>query len=264
VLLNTLFFIIDGLLLALLYIQHPTLSLWWLAPLCLGLYLTIGIAYILLLVTVGLLLPKKTPSHKVYTVYRAFIVHTLRWVLLLLGVRYTVSGTDRLPTDRPFLLISNHRCAFDPLITLAAFNKWSITFIAKPGVFNIPAIGAIMRRVCFLPIDRENARNAVTTIKQAAGYIADKPGISVGIYPEGTRSKDGTLLPFHAGSFKIATIAQCPVAVASIRMEKGRFGLPRRMELRILDVMDAAYVSENNTATLASRAETSIRADLGQ
>lgn len=262
-LLNTLFFIIDGLLLALLYIHNPTLSLWWLAPLCLGLYLAIGIAYILLLVTAGLLLPKKTPSHKVYAVYRAFIVHTLRWVLLLLGVRYTVSGTDRLP-HRPFLLISNHRCAFDPLMTLAAFNKWSIAFIAKPGVFNIPAIGTIMRRVCFLPIDRENARNAVTTIKQAAEYIADKPGISVGIYPEGTRSKDGTLLPFHAGSFKIATIARCPVAVASIRMEKGRLGLPRRMELRILDVMDATYVSENNTAALSARAEAAIRADLEQ
>ena len=81
----------------------------------------------------------------------------------------------------------------------------------------------------------------------------------MGIYPEGTRSKSGALLPFHAGSFKIAALAKCPVAVASIRYEKRP--LSKRVDLHIVDVMDADYVTDHNTAAMAERAVAAITAE---
>ena len=239
-------------------------SLWWILPLWAALYLAVGVTYILLLLLAGVLLPLDTPTKATYRVYQWFIYRTLRWVLGILNIRYTVTGLDKLPTDRPFLWVCNHRGAFDPLVTLAALKNWSIAFIAKPGVFKIPVIGAIMRRICFLPINRESARAAVTTIKQAASLISEKPGISVGIYPEGTRSKSGVLLPFHAGSFKIAALADCPVAVAALQMEKGLLGLPRRVDIAVVDVMDESFVRENKTDALANRAREAIREHIGQ
>ncbi len=239
-------------------------SPWWIVPLWVALYLAVGVTYIVLLLLIGTLLPLRTPSKATYRVYQWFIYHSLQWVLGTLGIRYTVTGLDKLPTDRPFLWVCNHRGAFDPLVTLAALSRWCIAFISKPGVFKIPVIGAVMRRVCFLPINRESARAAVTTIKRAAALISDRPGISVGIYPEGTRSKDGTLLPFHAGSFKIAAMADCPVVVAALQMEKGRLGLPRRVTIAVVDVMEESFVKENKTDVLANRAREAIREHIGQ
>ena len=120
-------------------------SLWWILPLWAALYLAVGVTYILLLLLAGVLLPLDTPTKATYRVYQWFIYRTLRWVLGILHIRYTVTGLDKLPTDRPFLWVCNHRGAFDPLVTLAALKNWSIAFIAKPGVFKIPVIGAIMR-----------------------------------------------------------------------------------------------------------------------
>lgn len=260
--LTLLFAGLGGIAMTLLYAYSPELSNWWRLPLWIGFYVAFALLFLILAFSFFLLLPKKNPSPRIKHISHRLIKLILRWVLLLLGVRITVTGTEKLP-DRPYLWVSNHLSAFDPLCTAAALNQEDIVFVAKPSIFKIPVIGAAMTRLCFLPIDRENARNAVTTIKRAAELIRDV-GLAVAIYPEGTRSKTGALLPFHAGSFKIAAMAKCPVAVASIRMKKGWLKLPSRVEIRVLDVMDADYVTANNTATLAARAEQTVREDLGQ
>lgn len=259
----TVFAVISAALTGVVYLTAAP-SPWWILPLWAALYLAVGVTYILLLLLAGVLLPLDTPTKATYRVYQWFIHHTLQWVLSILGVCYTVTGLDKLPTDRPFLWVCNHRHALDPVVTLAALSQWSVAFIAKPGAFKIPVIGAIMRRVCFLPINRESARAAVTTIKQAAALISQKPGISVGIYPEGTRSRNGVLLPFHAGSFKIAAMAHCPVVVAALQMEKGLLGLPRQVKLSVVDVMEETFVQEHKTDVLAERAREAIRIHIGQ
>ena len=134
--------------------------------------------------------------------------------------------------------------------------------VCKPEILRVPILGPAMLRAGFFPIDRENPRNAVTAIKHAAQVITEQKRC-VGIYPEGTRTKnEGEMLPFHAGSFKIAKMADCPIVVASVRV-KPRGLFPSAVELRVLDVMDETYVKDNNTATLAQRAEETIKADLG-
>ena len=253
-----LFAALSGLGSVLITVLCPALSLWWCLPLWLGLYVALGIIYILTLIVTLLLSPRRNASPRGRQIIHTLIQQTIDWVVRLLGYRIRLQGTEKLP-HTPFLWVSNHRSAFDPLCTIAAVEK-DVVFIAKPGVFKIPVIGALMRRVGFMPIDRENARNAVTTIKQAAACIRERHRC-VGIYPEGTRSKDGTLLPFHAGSFKIAVLAQCPVVVASVRYEK-RPLWGKRVHLHILDVIDTDYVTANNTAVIADRAKNAIAQDI--
>lgn len=256
--LTLIFATVSGLLTALHLLGG--MSLWWLLPTWLGYFISTALLYVLVVVF-GLyfFLPKEDPSPKRRCFTHTIMKLTLQWVLVMLDIKVTVAGADKLP-DTPYLLVGNHRSAFDPITTVAALPS-HVVFVAKPGVLKIPVIGSILERLCFLAIDRENPRNAVTTIKRSAELIKDV-GLSVGIYPEGTRSKDGSLLPFHAGSFKIAKLAGCPVAVATIRYEKGWLPWSKRAYLHVVDVMDAAYVGESNTAAMTERAETAIRADL--
>ena len=176
---------------------------------------------------------------------------------LLLGycwVRTHITGLDKLPDAGRFVFISNHRSGFDPLIVLNRLKKYDIAFISKPSNMALPFIGRIAHGAGCLPIDRENDRKALKTILQAADYV--KRGVcSIGIYPEGTRSHDGELLPFHAGSFKIAQKADAPLAVACIRgTENITKNVLRRVTdvyLDILELIPAEKVKAMSTSELA-------------
>ena len=260
--LTLLFASLSGLAMTVLFALCPTLSFWWRLPVWLGFYIAIALLYILVVVF-GLyfFLPKEDPSPKRRHFTHTIMKLTLQWVLVMLGIRVKVSGADKLP-HTPYLLVGNHRSAFDPICTIAALES-QVVFVAKPGVLKIPIIGSILERLCFLAIDRENPRNAVTTIKRVAELIKDV-NLCAGIYPEGTRSKDGSLLPLHAGSFKIAKLANCPVAVVTVRYEKnGLLPWNKRVYLTVVDVMDVDYVSASGTAPMSDRAETAMRENLG-
>lgn len=260
-LLSLLFVLTAGAATAATYLCCGCLSLWWLVPVFIGYYVAAVLLYVLwLFATILLTKETDTPSPRLMGFYHWCEVHTLSWLMLALGIRKKLVGAEKLP-GQPFLLVCNHRSAFDPIATFALFKKTKMCFVGKPEVFRVPVLGPAMKRAGFFPIDRENPRNAVTAIKHGAAVIAEQ-GRSVGIYPEGTRSRTGEMLPFHAGSFKIAKLADCPVVVLSLRMKKGRL-FPRRVELRVVDVMGAAFVKESNTNALAQRAENAIKEDLG-
>lgn len=246
---------------AILYGTLPALSLWWLAPLLIGSYATIVIWMLLSVYLVSCILRGAKPTKARYSFYRLFSI-LVGWVASLCGTRVHSEGLDRLPTDRPCLLVGNHLSNLDPIVAIAALRDHETAFISKPENFKIPLIGLILLNLNFLPIDRENPRNAVTTIKTAAQHITER-ALCVGIYPEGTRNKAGEgLLPFHNGSFKIATAAKCPVAVMTVRYEKGRFPYRRIARLKIVEVLDADYVTANRTDAISERARAIIENDL--
>ena len=164
--------------------------------------------------------------------YRFLLEHTTAVALKLLRIRVHVSGAEQLPRSEKILFVSNHRSNFDPLITWCKLKKWKIAFVSKPENFKIPFFGRIIRKCCFLPIDRENPRNAMVTINKAANLLKTQE-VSIGIYPEGTRSKSGQLLPFHNGVFKIAQRAEAPIAVLSIT---GTEQIAKRTPFRATDV----------------------------
>lgn len=260
-LINILLWILSAAVAAVLYALIPALSLRWLPLLLVGGYAAGAVLELTLLLLWSCFMKTAMPSRARRIFYRV-ISHTAEWVVLLCGTRARVTGGDRLPKDTPFLLVSNHLSNLDPLVKMAALRGWELPFVSKPENFKIPLAGPIMRNASFLPIDRENPRNAVTTIKTAAQHIAER-GLCMGIYPEGTRNKSGKgLLPFHNGSFKIATSAKCPVAVLTLRYEKGRFPYHRVARVRVVEMLDADYIAANRTDAISERARAIIENDL--
>lgn len=209
--------------------------------------------YILLLWISSLLVhtDREYPENSRY--YRWLLNSATGIMILVLRIRLKVSGVEKLPEGR-FLLVSNHRSNFDPILTWFVLRKRDIAFISKRENFDVPIFGRFIRRCCFMAIDRENPRNAIRTIDQAAVLIREDK-VSVGIYPEGTRSKDCVLLPFHPGVFKIAQKANVPVVVMTVNgTEKIHRNVPFQrtvVNLDILKVIPAEKVTSERTALIS-------------
>ena len=138
--------------------------------------------------------------------------------MFLSGVRLTVIGKERLPKDEAALYIGNHQSYFD--VVLAYGLMPGLTgFIAKDSLLKIPVLSSLMRYMNCLFLDRNDIRQGMQTILSAIDLV--KEGISVCIYPEGTRNNNpDELMEFHKGSFKIAQRTNClivPVAVVNTR-----------------------------------------------
>lgn len=184
-----------------------------------------------------------------------------QWICGYAGMKPKLIGMDKLPHDRPFLFVCNHRSMFDPLLVMGRLDSYNISFVSKPSNLRIPIAGVTAIQAGFLPIDREDNRAALKTILAAADYL--KRGVcSIGIYPEGTRSRNGELGAFHAGSFKIAQKADAPVAICCVRgteqVAKPLFLVRTRVELEVLEVLDADKVKAMKTTELAAYARDRI------
>lgn len=213
-------------------------------------------AYILLLIVSALLVSGKREYERNSPFYRFLLYSATACCIKLLRIHVHTEGLEELPKSGRFLLVSNHRSNFDPILTWHILKKYDLAFISKPENFKIPIFGRIIRKCCFLPIDRENPRNALQTVEKAARLI-ERDEVSIGVYPEGTRSRQCVLLPFHNGVFKIAQMANVPIVVAAIEgTEKIHLNCFRRrtdVQLRIVDVMPVEFVQANRTAAIGER-----------
>lgn len=172
--------------------------------------------------------------------YAAVYKFHCRIAIFFSNVKITVKGREKLDgINGKFLLVGNHRSNYDPFVTFLALKK-DIAFISKPENFKVPIFGRIVRRCCYLSIDRTNPKNAVKTLNYAAELISGGAA-SVGVYPEGTRSKGKEMLAFHDGVFKIAQKAACPIAVAAVsgteRIHKRAPFLRTKVTVEIADVI---------------------------
>lgn len=139
---------------------------------------------------------------------------TFKLMLKITGARITVIGEENIP-DEPVLFIGNHRSYFDILLTYSRCKRLT-GYVAKKEMLRYPLLRDWMKRLYCLFLDRDNPREGLKTILQAIDYI--KNGISVCIFPEGTRNdgEEGSMLPFHSGSFKIAEKSGCAIIPISM------------------------------------------------
>lgn len=210
----------------------------------LGILLGLFLLYVLFLGACALLVNPEKEYDENSGFYRFLLDSATTAAIKLLRIRVHISGMEKIPKDTKVLFVSNHRSNFDPIVTWYALKEWKIAFVSKPENFKVPFFGRIIRKCCFLPIDRENPRKAIITINKAAKLLK-RQEVSIGIYPEGTRSKNCELLPFHNGVFKIAQKAETPIVVLSITgTEKISARTPFQPTDVYLDVLEV-FPSEN-------------------
>ena len=229
----------------------------WIVAIILGATVALLIVLLLLLVLFlwicSLLVDPEKEYDRDSAFYRFLADSTIFWIIKLLRIRVHVTGLDKLPKDKKVLVVCNHRSNFDPIVTGYVMKKWNLAFVSKPSNFKIPIYGRIVKKCCYMAIDRVNPRNAILTINRAAKLL-EQQVVSIGIYPEGTRSKDGTLLPFHNGVFKIAKKAEKPVAVlclAGTEQISGRTPFKATdVYLDVLEVFSEETVKQSRTEQL--------------
>lgn len=145
------------------------------------------------------------------------IIQTVfRFILKVTGADITIIGHENVPKDQAVLYIGNHRSFFDILLTYVHCPDLT-GYIAKKEMEPIPLLSTWMRYLHCLFLDRKDIKEGMKTILTAIEKV--KNGISICIFPEGTRNKGDNeleLLPFHEGSFKIATKSGCPIIPMSI------------------------------------------------
>lgn len=132
-----------------------------------------------------------------------------RVIIRICGTKVIVKGEGNIPSDTAVLYVGNHRSLLDIVLTYVRVPR-PTGYIAKKELGKVPLLGIWMNHLYCLFLDRKDIKAGMKTILTAIEYA--KSGISICIFPEGTRNKqnDG-LLPFHEGSFKIAQKASVPV-----------------------------------------------------
>jgi 1-acyl-sn-glycerol-3-phosphate acyltransferase len=186
---------------------------------------------------------------------RSYAFHARLWARIALAINNTpveLHGVEHLPAG-PFILMSNHQSNFDILSLIAVIPR-PIYWIAKKELFDIPVFGPSIRRGGYIPLDRSDGRKALKSMENAADII--RKGSSVVMFPEGTRSPDGKLLPFKRGGFMLAVRAGVPVVPVTIngsgrvnpgglvRLYSGKISLAIHPQITIPDGMKKSATEE--------------------
>lgn len=144
----------------------------------------------------------------------AIVNWAFRVCLFFAGTTVIVKGEENVPKDKPVLYIGNHRSYFDILITYVRVPR-PTGYIAKREMLKWPLLVNWMKNLHCLFLDRNDVKQGLKIILTAIEKI--KSGISICIFPEGTRNKENhTFMEFHEGSFKIASKSGCPIIPMTI------------------------------------------------
>ncbi len=131
----------------------------------------------------------------------------------LSGIRYRVTGRERVPVNQAVVFCSNHQSNVDPPVLFRALDR-RLHILFKAELKKLPILGKVMETGGFIPVSREQRDAALGSIDKAAESI--RSGNSFLIFPEGTRSKTDQMLPFKKGGFIMAIKAQAPIVPVAI------------------------------------------------
>ena len=179
-----------------------------LVALILLLYLILGIPVLLLEWLIGRWNPYLRDISCLRMVQAAF-----KLILWVSGADVTYIGRENVPKDQAVLYIGNHNSYFDIVMTYSQCPGLT-GYVAKAEMLRYPLLRDWMKRLYCLFLDRTDIRAGMQMILTGIDYI--KKGISICIFPEGTRSRDGKMQPFKEGSMKMASRTGCPIIPMAI------------------------------------------------
>lgn len=176
-----------------------------------------------------------------------------RVVLAATGSKVTVRGAENIPSG-PVVFMANHLSLFDIMLLLGYIAK-PIAFMAKKELAKVPVIRSLMGEVGCLYLDREDVRQAVKVFRRGAEQV--RKGLSMVIFPEGTRSLTGSIGDFKSGSMKLAIKADVPIVPAAIYgtgdIFKDKKITPTKIFLQVMPSISPDEYQEMGSTTLATR-----------
>lgn len=146
--------------------------------------------------------------------YDRLVRRWARWLVRLHSIPLRITGRDRLDPNQSYVFASNHESFVDVWALVLAIPH-SCRFVAKKELTKVPFFGPAMEDAGHISIDRRNLESAFSSYDQAAAAIQN--GLSAAVFAEGTRSRDGVMLPFKKGPFVLAIRAAVPVVPVLIR-----------------------------------------------
>lgn len=150
-------------------------------------------------------------SYRADMICLRIVQRAFKFILVLAGVKVDVYGEENVPADEPVLYIGNHRSYFDIIITYARCPRLT-GYVAKDSILKVPFLNVWMKRLHCLFLNRTDIKEGLKMILTGIDQI--KNGISMCIFPEGSRSKtdlETDMLPFKEGSMKMAEKTGCPI-----------------------------------------------------
>ena len=138
------------------------------------------------------------------------------WAILCAGaVKLKVTGLEKLDPHRQYIFMVNHQSNVDIPILIQSLPRFQLRWIAKQELFWIPFFGWAMWATKHIAVDRSKPKNAVKSLRLAKQRIA--AGISVVVFPEGTRSRDGQLQRFKKGGFLLAVKTNTEIVPVTVK-----------------------------------------------
>lgn len=176
-------------------------------------------------------------SEKTYPLFFKIARFWARVILIGMGFRYSIKGTENFEEGKSYMLVANHTSMTDIMLMLLAVKNHPFVFVGKKELVNIPIFGFIYKRVCIL-VDRENSKSRFAVFERAQNRI--QQGLSICIFPEGGVPEERVLLDeFKDGAFRIAIEHQLTIIPITFYDNKKRFsytffsGSPGKMRAKI-------------------------------
>ncbi|AFG37134.1 lysophospholipid acyltransferase family protein [Spirochaeta africana] len=214
------------------------------------------------IIILGLTLPFDR-RRRVLHQYSCFWASIYTWINPFWAIHIT--GRENIRPDTPYMIISNHQSLVDILVLYRLFKhfKW----VAKAELFKIPVFGWHMALNRYIRLDRMDRRSQFKMLKTAIRTV--EQGSSVLIFPEGTRTADGTLRRFKEGAFVIAQKAKVPIVPIVINgsfasLPKSSFIMRHRVHIHVtvLPEIPVEQVTAQDTKALAEQAQDLIQQHL--
>ena len=241
----------------------------WVLPLYFAVsYVELIVLALALLIVMCRLVDLDKPQEKDNAFYRLVMYLYVDALITLFKAKVHTVGLEKTPKDGRFLLVCNHQHMADVGVLISKFKKSKIAFISKQENRDMPVIGKFMHRTSSQMLDREDDRQALRVILKCIQMIKDNE-VSVAVFPEGTRSKTGKLLPFRNGVFKIAQKANVPIVVCTINGTGPLFHNLKKLktthiDLHLVDVIQPEELKGKTTAEIGQRVYEMMIGDLGE
>ena len=196
--------------------------------------------YLLVLLPIIMLFPLiliTILSEKTYALFFKIARFWARFILIGMGFRYEIKGTENFEAGKSYMLVANHTSMTDIMLMLLAVKNHPFVFVGKKELVKIPIFGFIYKRVCIL-VDRENSKSRFAVFERAQNRI--QQGLSICIFPEGGVPDESVLLnEFKDGAFRIAIEHQLTIIPITFYDNKKRFsytffsGSPGKMRAKV-------------------------------